>query len=140
MLDINKGDRDLQLKLNIESPSLKYVAQLFSKKALFSVHIPYPVLKSWHDIVDGLRENAAESGKTPLTYTDLLEKCIPAGVFSLKDNPAVRSEIHDSLGKLCGSIMSLYRKVCIYYFYWQELKAYMVHTKYIHGGFPSCGH
>ena len=110
MSDVNAGKRDLQFKLNIESPSLKYVAKLFSKKAVFSVDIPYSVLKSWHDVV-GLKEHGTEAGKTPLTYTDLLEKSIPAGVFSFKDNPAVRSEIHESLGKLCGSITSLYRTV-----------------------------
>ena len=124
MSDVYKGKRDLQCKLNIESPSLKYVGQLYSKKALFSVDIPYPVLKSWHDIVVGLKEQETEAGKTPLTYTDLLEKSIPAGVFSFKDSPAVRSEIHESFGKLCGSITSLYRKVYnFYYFYWQQLKA-----------------
>jgi hypothetical protein len=43
MSDINILKNDLQFKLNIESPSLKYAGQLFARKALFAVDIPYPV-------------------------------------------------------------------------------------------------
>ena len=89
----------------------------FNEKDVFSI-------LSWYDIVVGLKEHETDAGETLLPYTELLEKSIPAGVFSFKDSPAVRSEIHESLGKLCGSITSLYRKVCnLYYFYSQEFKA-----------------
>jgi hypothetical protein len=51
MLDKNIAKRDLQFKLDIKSQCLKYVGQLFSKNVLFSVDIPYPILKLWHHMV-----------------------------------------------------------------------------------------
>jgi hypothetical protein len=136
MSDINILKSDLQFKLNIESPSLKYAGQLFARKALFTVDIPYPVLKIWHDIVgntSGKQENTSSASGQTKSYCDLLESSIPAGVFTFRDSPEVRKEIDESLGKISGSVKALYRKVkqhlnnmhlFIYFIHWQSFKIY----------------
>ena len=107
---------DLQFKLDIKSPSLKYAGQLFSKKVLFAIDIPYPVLKIWHGIVESTtgKEASTLSGSAwqiRKKYCDLLEHSIPDGVFAFRDCPEVRKEIDESLSKICGSLRSLYKKV-----------------------------
>ena len=95
---------DLQFKSDIQSPSLKYAGQLFSKKVLVAIDIPYPVLKIWHGIVESTtgKEASTSSGSARQirkSYCDLLEHSIPDGVFAFRDCPEVRKEMTNLLPK-----------------------------------------
>ena len=108
MSDRNITESDLQFKFNIEVTSLKYAAQQSTRNVLFCVDIPYPVFKMWHNII----ENKTSEAWGKRSYTDLLEMGIPAEAFTFLDSPNIRKETHNSLTKICGSVVTICRKVC----------------------------
>ena len=116
MSDKNVSRSYLQFKLNIESPSLKYAAKSSSRRVLFAVEIPYPILRFWNDLVEDkdshkdLSSNDIDTGDK-ISYIDLLEQAIPNGVFAFRDSSDIREDINESLRKICSSVKSLYKKV-----------------------------
>ena len=58
---------------------------------------------------DAGASTSSGTSKRTKSYTDLLEKAIPAGVFMFRDS--ARKENHESLGKICGAESSLFKKV-----------------------------
>ena len=52
---------DLQFKLSIESPSLKYAAKSNSKNIVFAVDMPYPLLRSWYEVINGTKSTTDTS-------------------------------------------------------------------------------
>ena len=127
MSDIVPKKSDLQFKLSIESPSLKYAAKQHSKTVLFAVHIPYPLLRSCYEVVyskNSLNDSfnsgcSSESNKEStsctgnqyhyLNYCDLFESCIPCGVFSLKNDVKIRQDINESLRKRVSYVVDAYK-------------------------------
>jgi hypothetical protein len=55
MSDTAPKRADLQFKLSIESPSLKYAAKSNSKNIVFAVDMPYPLLRSWYEVINGMK-------------------------------------------------------------------------------------
>ena len=53
MSDKASKKSDLQFKLSIESASLTYTARPSGRNVVFAVDMPYPLLRSWYDIVNG---------------------------------------------------------------------------------------
>ena len=81
----------------------------------------------------GKQENTSSVSGQTKSYCDLLESSIPAGVFTFRDSPQVRKEIDETLGKICGSVKALYRKVkqhlnnmhLFIYTFWQSINLFV---------------
>ena len=109
---------DLQFKLSIESP-LNYAARPSGRNVVFAVDMPYPLLRSWYDIVNGKKStnhtsssgclvepNEENTSSTRnqyhnLSYCDLFESCISCGAFSLVEDVRIRKDMNESLRKTC---------------------------------------
>ena len=118
---------DLQFKLSIESPSLNYAARPSGRNVVFAVDMPYPLLRSWYDIVNGKKStnhtsssgcsvepNEENTSSTRnqyhnLSYCDLFESCIPCGAFSLVEDVRIRQDMNESLRKRVLSVMDAYK-------------------------------
>ena len=117
---------DLQFKLSIESP-LNYAARPSGRNVVFAVDMPYPLLRSWYDIVNGKKStnhtsssgclvepNEENTSSTRnqyhnLSYCDLFESCISCGAFSLVEDVRIRKDMNESLRKRVLSVMDAYK-------------------------------
>ena len=128
-------DSFLKWKLSIESPSLKYAAKAVTRTVILAVDIPLPLLKAWHEY---LRSQKKEKSKTAVesrndelgpssststshtshtwhaikefSYVDLFEFSIPGHTFAITADEQIRSEVKNTLGKIAGTVQSLYAK------------------------------
>lgn len=109
MSDVGPSYQNLQWKLGIESPSLKYASKTASNNILFAVRIPYPLLKIWYDL-DQSSKSPPDTNSTSTSthniyhYVDLLECSIPGHSFGITQDESVRVKINDSLRKLASSV------------------------------------
>ena len=89
--------------------------------------MPYPLLRSWYDIVNSKKStnhtsssgcsvepNEENTSSTRnqyhnLSYCDLFESCIPCGAFSLVEDVRIRQDMNESLGKRVLSVMDAYK-------------------------------
>ena len=109
MSDIGPSYQNLQWKLGIESPSLKYASKTASNNILFAVRIPYPLLKIWYDLDLCSKlppdTNSTSTGTHNIYhYVDLLECSIPGHSFGITQDENVQSKINDSLRGLASSV------------------------------------
>ena len=108
MSDVGPSHQNLQCKLAIEGPSLKYVNQrTASNDILFAVRIPYPLLKIWYDLALNSQSPQDANLKSTLNryyFVDLLEYSIPGHSFGITQDESVRSKLNDSLRKLASSV------------------------------------
>ena len=103
----------LQLKLSIESPSLRYALQSASRSVAFAVDIPFPLLKGWYDffksgVITEEHSNNVLAGIN--SYCDLFELAIPGNIFAIRRSADVRDEISESLRKRASSVKALYSR------------------------------
>lgn len=104
---------DLQFKLSIESPSLNYAAKSNSRNIVFSVDMPYPLLRSWHDIINSkssIEDTTTGTGSGTFSYCDLFESSIPCGVFCLTRDKEIRRDIEESLRKRILYVRDTYKR------------------------------
>jgi hypothetical protein len=116
---------DLQFKLSIESPSLKYAAKSSSKNVVFAVDMPYPLLRSWYEVINGTKSTtdtsslgsveegiSGQSGtvREKLSYCNLFESCIPSGAVSLVRDIKIRQDIEQSLQKHVLAVRDSYKR------------------------------
>lgn len=106
MSDVQQLSRVLESKLNIESPSLAYVAKAASKTVAFAVTIPYPLLKAWHDVLDSSQKPFSIKYTS---YTDLFELAIPGNIFAIKKSAEARGDLNETLRKIASTVNSQYR-------------------------------
>jgi hypothetical protein len=89
MSDIGISHKNLQWKLGIERPSLKYANKPASKGILFAVRIPYPLLKVWHDLSLDHTESPQDKNLNKYHFVDLLEYSIPGHSFAITQDEIV---------------------------------------------------
>jgi hypothetical protein len=124
MSDTAPKRADLQFKLSIESP-LKYAAKSNSKNVVFAVDTPYPLLRSWYEVINSTKSTtdtsslgSAEEGisgqsgteSEKLSYCDLFESCIPSGAFALVRDVKIRQDIEESLRKRVLAVKDSYKR------------------------------
>ena len=113
-----------QIALN--QPEIRYAAKADVNEVIFAVDIPFPLLKEWHKILASSRAEGTSGqnfstgsrdeqyGSTEnsrkIDYVDLLEHCIPCGLFAFTDDESIRNEISVHLSKLAGTVVQLYKK------------------------------
>lgn len=110
MSDVPENQAILQLKVSIESPSLKYVLQSVVKGVAFAVDIPFPLLKSWYNYMTSGKQNKNVLAGVLNSYCDLLELAVPGNVFAISRDEDVRREISESLRKRASSVKALYSR------------------------------
>lgn len=113
----------LQWKLSVESPSLAYASKSTTKTILFAVDIPFPLLRSWYNLVvlkkpfktsctcDPKKVGINLPSNFPqFTYIELFEFAIPGSSFGLTCDQLVRSEINNSLRVMAAKVYAEHGK------------------------------
>ena len=127
--DIPPINSMLEWRLCIEVPSLAYAAKANSRQVIFSVDIPYPLLKLWQEcmVIQKLRQQTTEDDaavqnddscpcqsndlqQPNLDYFDLFEYSIPGNSFGITNDKGIRSEVNTSLRKIAGLVNIAYSK------------------------------
>ena len=107
-MNILSLSRNLQWKLGIESPSLKYANETASKEILFAVPIPYKLLKVWHDLslrhTELSQDNNSTSTINTYHFVDLLECSIPVHSFAITQDETVQAKVNKSLRQLASCV------------------------------------
>ena len=122
--------------IRFTQPELRYEAREKEKRVLFTLEIPYPLLREWHKIVQernvlsrdtsgqdlssGCEEieanspstSAAENSPTAkrFSYIDLVEKCTFGQCFAFSDDENIRDGIDEALLNIAYKISLDYKK------------------------------
>jgi hypothetical protein len=102
MSDIPPSLSNLQWKLGIERPSLKYAGKPIKEEIVFAVSIPFPVLKAWYDHI--IKWKCSNT----YTFVDLLEYSIPGQAFAISSDKTTRFNVNESLRKLASQVNAEY--------------------------------
>lgn len=95
-------NKDLS-NVELSSSELHYAYNRGSDEVVFSVKIPYPLLKLWHEFVQ------EDQHSSKVNFVDLLEWSVPGNAFVFITDDEVRSKINENIRKIAGSVFQKYK-------------------------------
>ena len=122
----SESSSSFKRQLVLNQPDIHYAEKADVNEVIFAMDVPFPLLKEWHKILASSRaggtsgqyfstrsrdgQHCSTENSCKIHYMDLLEHCIPCGLFAFTEDELICNEIGVHLSKLASTVVQLYKK------------------------------